>query len=270
MRRFGLLLSLIFAAGGCGSLDHGLAGRLPAPELAATCAATFTFDELGNATLNGQPLRLPTARENERYGVTVVDLSALPPAWRPDDAPEGGFMVAALEKASPLAAAGLQPTDLVYAVDGARPASVQDLIRALREAPLDRPVKLAIGRKGDVAIEVEAAGGVRDSTHVYVPFLAEGRGAANGSSLGLGPWDGLFWYQSTLADHRTTDEGTVGYSRGVLGLHETSSTEGGLCEHFEWGMLFNLVTYEADTPAPRRAGTRKARLRIFWLFHIEV
>jgi hypothetical protein len=245
---------LALAASGCGSLDLGLQDRLTAPVLPVAPGdinkawGRFTFDELGNARLNGMTLRLPTARESERFGVTFVDASALPPAWRPAPAAAGGIMVSAIEKASPLAAAGLAPFDVVRRINGDAVDDVDSAVRALREVEPGQNAVVVVASGDTIVARTPVA--AHDETHVYVPLVCETRAATNGSSLGLGPWDGLFYYRSTLREH-------------------VPDRAPGLYEHFEWGTLFNIVKVDTYDAAPRHAGRKLTCVRLFWVLPLD-
>jgi hypothetical protein len=261
MGRAGIFVILLAAAAGCGTLDLEHEGHLHfAREDVADDAGAFDFDGLGNPRFEGQLLRLPSAREPRRFGIAVVDVGAAPAAWRPPEAKEGGIVVASLARASPFAAAGLRPYDVIEAVNGTPPSSVEEVALALREAPPGGPVELEVrrGTPGErFTVAAEPAENVLDSSQVWIPFLFERRTATERGSVGLGPWDALFWYRDTYVNARRNGR----------------SVEHGWFEERSWGALFNLVSFERAEPVPHLDGASpepSARLRILWFIRISV
>ena len=246
-----ILLTLL--ASGCGALDVTLQGTVRTPLLqpAASSPAApiaLAFDRLGNLTLNGRLLDLPQAREEARYGVTVVDAGALPALWRPAHASDGGLLVAALDKASPLAIRGLRPFDRLLRLDGESVGPAPELIARLAAA---EQVRLEGIRPDGTRFAIEAAPERRVGDHyaIRVPFLFERRDAAAGAALGLGPMDLLGWYRRRVR-HLYVEDPALGHT-----VYR---------ERFEWGALGNLLLYERERDP--LSGEERSRLRLLWLF----
>jgi hypothetical protein len=150
---------------------------------------SLALDELGNLSLDGQPLDVPQAREERWAGVRLADASALPAAWRPRHTAEGGVLVAALERTSPLAFAGLRPFDRIDRLNGeaaGEPAALAARLGALQPG---ETVSLEVtGPEGQRFVETRATASVHDSTNVYVPFLFEYLASPADGGLALGPW----------------------------------------------------------------------------------
>lgn len=249
--RTSLLLPLL-ALAGCGSLDVSLPGRLGTPLLVREGRdgpLVWACDRLGNLTLNGQVLHLPSRSEQARFGLTVVDAGALPPAWRPDHALDGGLLVSALDKGSPLALAGLRPLDRVEAVQGAPVAHPEDLVAALEAVGPEEQVALDVAPAASPRARLLAAPveGPRDAQVIRVPFLFERRTSSAGGAFGFGPLDALFYWRSA-ALHATDPAPETG--------HATYT------RRFEWGALMNLVLWQR---ARLPSGEERSRLRLFWL-----
>lgn len=266
MRRLVCLsLLLPWLAAGCGSLEVGLPGRLGTPAIVRESGPggplVWACDQLGNLTLNGRPLHLPTRSEGKRFGITVVDAGALPPAWRPDHAQDGGLLVTGLDKGSPFAIVGLRPLDRIVAVDGKPVATPDELVGALSVEP-DAPVNLSAvdpdgdpvwperrrphGAQGEPVLEARAADGPRDSQVFRAPLLFERRLSSAGGSFGFGPLDSLFYWRAASMHGYDADPDTG---------HSTYT------RRFEWGALLNLVLWER---AVLPNGEERSRLRLFW------
>ena len=61
-----------------------------------------------------------------------------------------GAMITAVEEASPAAAAGLAPRDIVVSLDGEAVTGIDDLIRLLNGERIERPVKIGVLRGAEV------------------------------------------------------------------------------------------------------------------------
>lgn len=246
------LVALLALAAGCAELDVALPGRLRPGLLEAVASgadepAVLALDRLGNLTLNGQTLDLPVAAERRRFGVSLLDLGPLPPAWRPRHAPGGGVMVGLLAKASPLAVVGLRPLDLVRAVNGVAVASPDDVVAALGVEQGEQVRVEALRPDGTTAtFEVSAGKPVDDVERFFTPFLFERGTSATGDSFSVGPFDLLFWWCDRL-EHA--------YASGV--------DPSVYLRRFTWGCLGNLVYYERV----RDVRTREERsvVRLFFI-----
>lgn len=242
---------LLLPLSACGSLDVSLPGRLGTPLLVRERPdgpLVWACDRLGNLTLNGRVLHLPTRAELARFGVTVVDTRPLPPAWRPDHVPAGGLLVTGLDTGSPLALAGLRPLDRIDAVDGQPVAHPEELVAAL-SVPPGQAVQLALAHPdGALAtLTAEAVDGPRDAQTIRVPLLFERRHGSAGGAFGFGPLDALFYWRAA-ATHTWDADPDCGHSR--------------YGERFEWGALANLILWERATLPD---GQTRSRLRLLWL-----
>jgi hypothetical protein len=249
----GPLIALALLAAGCADLDVAMPGRLRPGLLEAAASASdepaiLALDRLGNLTLNGQTLDLPTAAERRRFGVSVIDLGPLPPAWRPTHAPEGGVMVGLLAKASPLAVAGLRPLDLVRAINGAPVTSPDDVVAAL-DVPQGEQVRVEVTRPdgATATFEVSAGKPVDDVERFFTPFLFERGTSATGDAFSFGPFDAVFWWCDRL-EHAYA--GGAGDPSAYL-------------RRFTWGCLGNLVRYERVRDV--LTGEERSVVRIFFI-----
>jgi len=251
-------LHLVIAAlllSGCGQLEVRLPGALRGPALEAVGShgdepLILAFDRLGHLTLNGGALELPQARERIHFGLGVVDAGALPPPWRPAHARDGGLLVASLEKASPLAVAGLRLFDRIDAVDGEPAGAPGELARRLATADPETPLTLDVVRPGGepARVSARAAERVGDDQRISLPLLFELRSSTTGQAVGTGPLDLLFRVRSRL-EHRYVVDPAQG-----LSVYE---------ERFGWDFLGGLLGWESLTdPA---TGEGRSRLRLLWI-----
>lgn len=254
MHRAHLVLAALVLSG-CGQLEVRLPGAVRGPALDAVGShgdepLVLAFDRLGHLTLNGQALELPQARERVRFGIGVVDAGALPPPWRPAHARDGGLLVASLEKASPLAVAGLRPFDRIAELDDEPVGTPAELARRLGDTEPGAEVRLGVVRaSGEPAALVAAATErVGDDQRIWVPLLFELRSSATGKAFGAGPFDLLFRSRSRL-EHRYVLEGDRGHS-----LYE---------ERFGWDVLGGLLGWESLTDPV--TGEGRSALRLFWI-----
>lgn len=149
---------------------------------------------LGEAQVGDQRLYLPRAAELERYGVVIVDVSAVPAEWRPEHLSDGGLAVAALYKASPLAIAGLRKLDRVLTINE-RPARIGGLSQILERYD---HLRLEVKRpSGEVAqVEARAGGSIHNEDERYIAGLFQYRSTTAESELTVAPLGGLFDYTS--------------------------------------------------------------------------
>lgn len=294
-----LLLALVLLAPGCGSFDVYLAGtshRTPP-------AAALRFDPAGRPYVGEERVFLPLAQEDLRYGVVFVDATPLPPAWRPAHAPRGGVLVGAVDRASPLAIAGLQSFDLVESVAGRPVLSPSEAVEPLRTAA---EVELAVvGFDGQRrTVRARAVEQVQEVGGFHVPFLVESRSSSSGSAFGLGPLDVLFNYRAAALlvapppDHQQTEQRYAELMRyraaleqdagrptpqvseeqraEILAAMQAAATELGAAleqryletapryvERTEWGLLMNLFYYQGERDP--LSGAERGRFRLFWL-----
>lgn len=246
---------------GCGNLAVEERGSVDPGQRPLPGGLPMTFDPLGGMViLPDRRVELPRAREGERFGVTVVDTTPLG-RFAPRHVAAARVMVSALDYASPLAAAGLRPFDVVAALDGQAVTTIDDLVgRLAAKAPGD-VARLSVVRADGAAAEVEAAAsdGANGSSVVHVPFLFERHSSGAGHSLGLGPLDLLFFFRS-FVDHFGVPPDAAA---APLAAHESRSRH---ARRFEWGALFNLIFYVTETDL--RTNVEQSKLRLFWLLDL--
>ncbi len=250
-------LSLTIAASGCAMPDWSLKGKLRSrPETLGGGEGrhpwgVLAFDELGSLTLNGQVLSLPSAQETHRFGVSFIDAAALPQAWRPKHAADGGPMVSAIERASPLAIAGLRPFDIVRSVQGQAIGDIEALTRTLGEFEPGRVVRIeAMTPRGPRAFEAEAVPEVYDltSTEVFPLFYARGQTWRRFICPVFSIW-------RIIQDGKQEGEGD-------------SSPWPAYFDSFAWDLTFDLVQYRSSRNL--YTGETKRSLVIFWFIKIKV
>jgi hypothetical protein len=258
--RHSISLTLILASlgvSGCGSLDVSPEGTLTTPLVVAPISTAsepvvLAADRLGNLTINGEPLELPSAREDTRFGVRLVDVGDLPPGWRPKHAAQGGFLVTLLHKASPLAVRGLRPLDRVVSLNGENLTDVATAQARLRDARR-REVRLdGIHPDGRAfTIEAEASERVAESNKSHVPLLFEQRSSSMGNAFAFGPLDTVFYWRAHKR-HAYVWDPKQGHSQ--------------YRECFEWGLLANVFVYERERDP--LTGKEKSRVRFLWLLEL--
>lgn len=257
--RLARVAALLLAAllSGCGSLDVNPSGTLTTPIVAAPISTDchpvlLAADRLGNLTINGQALDLPSAREDTRLGLRLVDVSDLPPGWRPRHASGGGFLVTLLHKASPLAIAGLRPLDRVVTLNGEPLRNAQTLEKRLRNARRREVVLDVVRFDGQrFRMTAEADERVAESTRSYVPLLFDQRDSSTGTAFGFGPFEVLFYWRSARR-HQYVPAPSLANSQ----YHEC----------FEWGLLGNAFKYQRERDP--MTGEVRSRFRLLWLFGI--
>lgn len=253
MRRRLVLLSVcLLLATGCGSLDVTQEGTIRTGIVEPACSTkkhpvVLAFNRLGHLTINGKVLDLPSGHENRYFGLGVVDVSGLPPVWRPRHATQGGVLVASLLKASPLAFAGLRPFDRIHTLNKAPVTGVRDLVARL-ELPHAGPHVLGVVKPGGVEAEIRARANrrVKDSNKNHVPLLFEHHLSNSGYSFGFGPLDLLFYFR-VHKQHRYVESRIVGHSE--------------YRDRFEWGVFGNLIQYKRERDPV--TGKERSMLRLF-------
>ncbi len=237
-------LAVLALAAGCSILPVVPEGYVEAPPPKPD--PNVQISEPGSGlTLLGVPLSLLTASEEEWFGVTLVDLGALPPAWRQPYAPSGGLMVTRLRRASPLAVEGLRPYDVIVAIDG-KPAG--DPVRAVRAlGTRSARLTVALPEGGTRTIEARARRKINDLKEFHAIFLTQWKDAPLGASFGFGPLDAIFGY------HRTT---------------KVNDLDRQAFRATRWGVLWGLVSYFGETDVRTEKGKRT--LRLFWLIPVRV
>jgi hypothetical protein len=248
-----IAVSIAAALTGCGSLDVTPEGILASPIAVAAVSTddrvVLTCDHLGNLTVNGRALELPSVREDARLGLRLADVTWLPPVWRPKHAKRGGYLVTRLHKASPLALRGLRPLDLVTKLNGEPLEEVEVLTRRLRDSRRREVLLEGLHPDGrEFSIRARADERVGASTQVHVPFVFERRHSSLGEAFACGPLDTLFHWRSRR-NHTYVDDSSQGHSQ--------------YSEDFEWGALANLLGYRRRRDP--LSGEEKIQFTVFWV-----
>lgn len=269
--RAGLIPALLLALSGCGNLQTQENGAVDPGRQALPGGLPMSFDRLGDVRVADRRVELPKGRELVRFGLTVVDVGPMH-RFVPAHVAEARLVVSSLERASPLAVAGLRPFDVITAVDGQPAASVDDVITRLGAKDEGEQVRLSIVRPGGEATEVvaEAAERVLQTGGFWVPFLAERLASGSGHALGLGPIDSFFYYRSMI-DHWAVPAEQPGQTGGGEAASPFPPVEQTLSQasrsrfsrRFEWGTLLNLFFYESEVDL--QTGEERSRFRLFWV-----
>lgn len=270
--RAGLPLALaLLALSGCGNLQTQQNGAVDPGRQALPGGLPMTFDRLGDARVAERRVELPRGRELVRFGLTVVDVGPLH-RLVPAHVGDHRVVVSSLERASPLAAAGLRPFDVITAVDGQPVATIDDVLSRLSAKAEGDEVRLAVIRPGGEAAEIEAAAAERvlQSGGFWIPLLAERQKSGSGQALGLGPIDSLFYYRSAVehwavppaepAEAREADERSP-FPPVEAELNQASRSR--FSRRFEWGTLLNMFVYESEVDL--QTGEERSRFRLFWV-----
>lgn len=267
--RAGLTLALALLAAGCGNLQTQENGAVDPGRQALPGGLPMTFDRLGDARVAERRVELPKGRELVRFGLTVVDVG---PMHRlvPAHVTELRVMVSSLERASPLAIAGLRPFDVIAAIDGQPVTTIDDAVSRLSAKEEGDEVRLTVVRPGGESAEItaEAAERVLQTGGFWLPFLAERQASGSGHALGLGPIDSLFYYRSAV-DHWAVPEQPRPASADPASpfppveaeLNRASRSR--YSRRFEWGTLLNLFFYESEVDL--QTGEERSRFRLFWI-----
>jgi hypothetical protein len=254
---------LCLAATGCiTQTSVRLPGRLPAePQLLGVGVGREPWGELalnslGTLTINGQALAVPFAQERRNFGVGFADASALPPAWRPAHAPDGGILVAYVERASPLALAGLRPFDAVRRLGGEPVAGADALAASLAALEPGAAAVLDVETpRGSARIEAAASPGYKDETGVEVECVFAYGSSRTAWSFSLGePFVPLIKLWSGV-----TNEEPGARNRGGPPGSEYR-------RHFAWGILWDLVRRHARRDLV--TGEKKVYWTLFWAWKI--
>ncbi|MDF1664938.1 MAG: PDZ domain-containing protein, partial [Planctomycetota bacterium] len=109
-----LLLVLIALLCGCAETRVMMRGTLERE----SSPWTLRFENSGRAFVGSQQLFLPSEAEYKHFGITVVDGSSLPQEWTHGTAQSRTVLVSLIDRASPLAAAGIRPYDRILEING--------------------------------------------------------------------------------------------------------------------------------------------------------
>ncbi|WP_135466990.1 S1C family serine protease [Crenalkalicoccus roseus] len=121
----------------------GISTAIYSPSGASAGIGFATPSDLARPVI--EQLRRDGRVERGWLGVSVQDL---PPEPGRSPARSGGVLIAAVERASPAARAGLRPGDVVTAVNGERVESSRALVRSVALAPPGQTVRLTVVREG--------------------------------------------------------------------------------------------------------------------------
>lgn len=262
-------LALLAALAGCGNLQTQERGAVDPGQRALPGGLPMSFDRLGEARVGDRRVELPHGREVVRFGLTVVDVGPMR-RFVPAHVQGHRIVVSSLEAASPLAAAGLRPFDVVTAIDGAPVTTVDDVISRLSAKEEGEEARLSIIRPDGAPAEVRAAAAERvlEGGGFWVPLLVERQSSGSGHALGLGPLDGLFYYRSVV-DHWAVppaaatgaDDAGAPFPPVERALDRESRSR--YSRRFEWGALLNIFFYESEVDL--QTGEERGRFRLFWV-----
>lgn len=271
MRPTLLLVLLLPLLSGCVGLDVALEGGVDPGLQPLPGGVPMTFDRVGVPLVGYHPTQLPRAEALRRFGVTLVDARPLGP-MAPDNARAHPVVVAALERGSPLAHAGVRPFDAIAAIDSRPATALADVAARLSGAAPGARLALSIVRPGGEAltVEVEASDHALEYDQTKLPLLFEHQGSSGGWSLGLGPLDLLLGARHAI-EHWAVPPPTPGAAPGAPPgppepppLGEVRPSRSRFRDRVQWGVLWGLVGWERETELP--VGETRSRLRLFWLF----
>ena len=232
-------LSLLLPAVGCVTADEALkvhqSGMLVHED---PDGLGFLAD--GTPMLYDTPIALPRLSERVHYGLSVVDTTPLPAAWRLDTAPEGGVVVAAVHGGSALAHAGVRPLDRIEKVSGEDVTGVEDLRQRLERRRLRLTVRKPDGRRREVEVR-RSREGVESSSTVKLLSLVSWANGNAGSGHKVGP-GGILWN-----------------SRDVV-----FTSTGRTVHREEFGCLFDLFATRSEVDL--ETGEERSCVRVLWLF----
>lgn len=267
-----LLLALLPLLSGCVQLDVALEGGVDPGLRPLPGGVPMTFDRVGVPLVGYHAAHLPRAEALRRFGVTLVDARPLG-ALAPDNARAHPVVVAALERGSPLAHAGVRPFDAIAAIDSRPATALADVADRLAGAAPGAVLALAIVRPGGEAltVEVEASDHALEYDQTKLPLLFEHQGSSGGWSLGLGPLDLLLGARHAIEHWAVPPPASALPQPGAppgppepLALGEVRESRSRFRDRVQWGVLWGLVGWERETELP--AGETRSRLRLFWLF----
>ncbi|MCA8921003.1 MAG: hypothetical protein KDD82_04295 [Planctomycetes bacterium] len=198
----------------------------------------------GTPLIYGQPVALPRVSEQTRYGVSFVDTTPLPVAWRLRAAPEGGVVVASVQRGSALARAGVRPLDRVERVGREVPEGkwATNTIRQALEGGND--LELTLRRPNGELRQVSVAPnheGIQTSSKVRLLSLVGWASGNAGSGYRVGP-GGILWNSRDVTF--TSPKHTVVRS--------------------EFGCLFDLFATRSEVDL--ETGEERSCVRLLWLF----
>lgn len=216
----------------------------------------LAFTPLGEATVHGRPVDLPRLQALRRMGLVVVDVEPLPAPWRPpvSAVTSSTLVVSALDRASPLAHAGLRVGDALEriahhdeVVASVGSGAVGSGLAALEEARVDRwrDVTLTVRKPDGSTLELEVAldDELHDVTAWTLPGIMNYAGSTTGTGLTIGP------------------VGTIFAARGAVLTDDQR-----FVERAEWGLLFDLLFFQSETDL--ETGERLSRFRFFYVFEL--
>lgn len=256
-----LLAAPLAFAPGCLNIAEFAASPVECPTLENAAGHRLEFESSGQAFLDHNSLHLPEAREVRRFGIVLADVSPLPDEFRPRHAAKGGVLVARLLDTSPLALGGLEPMDLILAIDGKTVARPGEVVTALESVPDGSPVRVLVRKpertrprlmKGDDEVLPEETGTIEATPHGALD---------DGEDLSIfvfhGYWTpcGVRWKGPLqICDYK--DDSRAGLETGVT-------------REVEWGFLFDLLRFERTEVALRgRAVSKQSKTKILWFIPV--
>lgn len=238
-----LPLLLLLPATGCVGL-RSLDVYLPGSFHQTPKGSALTFTVHGEPRVYDRPVDLPRAQEDERFGLVVVDTRSLPPAWRLNGSGPG-VVVATVDRASPLAIAGLRCGDRLQTINSEPVRSVQQVAKVLHEEAEVRLVVYPLASTTPTAIVARAEGPLHSSSGWMIPIVAGTASSPTGRGARIGPL-GMVWN-----------------ARSAL-LTDAKGTR--YVERNEVALLLDLFAYESETDLA--TGKTQRRVRLFWFLSI--
>jgi hypothetical protein len=271
MRAIGVQLALLLpvaCAAGCADFDLAKPWNVesepvPVVDDEGTKGLAVGFDQTTGTPRLGiwsqgwshsSTLGLPEAT-SPRWGIKVVDASALPSEWRPRHAPEGGVLVSQLRAASPLAYDGLEVGDLVLALQGEGVASPASFVAALNAIPPGSTIPLRVRKPTTERSPVQTR---------LLQTEAPGKGPDDLSELHL------FWFG--VGTFQWTQHGSSGKDTLFLGVFDWKNDYRvsmlGVTQTERRGALFGIFRWSTSTRTYR--GQTEPETHGFTLFGFKV
>lgn len=275
MRRAGSFIIIGLLLAGCGNFEVGLEGGVDPGQQLLPGGVGMTFDRTGTPLVGWRAAHLPRGQAWARFGVALVDaapLGLLVPshiAAVTTGAPR--IVVAALERASPLAHAGVRPFDVLTKVDGRPAGPLAEVVARLAGAEPETTVTLEVRRPDGSLLAVEAAAQdpALSASAFRIPLLFERRASSSGAAIGFGPLDVLFHSRDAVEHHAVPPPRPPRPEEGkppAPPRPEAHASRSRFVERSTWGMLFDLVRRDSVTELP--GGEPRSAVRIFWLISL--
>lgn len=240
----------------------------------------LNFDDNGHAFVGRERLFLNEVREYRYFGVTILDLRELPKDWLGGHS-NARFVVSHLEKASPLAVAGLRPYDRILKINGKK-ALLSRLKKAFKDP---QRIELEAQRpSGRVISVITARSNLGNEGRVQV-FDFDIRHGNAGTQHSFGPFSILWHWRKTVLIEEPDTELEMELAAKLSDLHKQRrqgkaspvlsalrqkiiEKENKVDIHYyhreDLGFLLNLFLYQEQVNVSTQES--KSRVRLFWFF----